>query len=298
MRQPSLNDLSAFLAIAERGSFRQAARQLGVSPSALSHSLRALEDRLGARLLNRTTRSVALTEAGNCLAERLRPAMAGMADALSAVADNGEHLKGRIRISTGEYGAKLLVGGAIAEFRQRHPGVEFELIVDNALVDIVADGFDAGVRFHEQVPPDMIAVPITAPARMVAFASPSYLARRGTPTTPAHLLGHECIRQRLLSGAIYRWEFEDAGRSLLVEPRSSITLNSIAVIIQAALAGLGVGFVPSHHMAKQFEDERLIPLLQDYSPKFDGQSFYYPSLRHPTRAFRAFVDQVRNQPLR
>lgn len=298
MRLPSLADLSAFLAIAEHGGFRQAARRLEVSPSALSHSLRTLEERLGVRLLNRTTRSVALTDAGRRLVERLGPAVAGVADALGAVAEDGDELRGRIRISANENGAKLLVGGAVAIFREHHPAVEFEVIVDNALVDIVADGFDAGVRFREQVSPDMVAVPLTAPERMLAFASPDYLDRRGAPATPGDLLGHECIRQRLASGAVYRWEFEDGGRPLLIDPRGSLTFNAIPVIVEAALAGLGVGFVPSHQVEPLFEQRRLTPLLEAFSPPFDGLCVFYPALRHPTRAFRAFVDQLRRQPPR
>ncbi|XYD11825.1 LysR family transcriptional regulator (plasmid) [Methylobacterium sp. NMS12] len=202
MRQPHLNDLAAFLAIAETQSFRRAAFALQVSHSALSRAMRTLEARLGVRLLNRTTRSVAPTEAGERFAARLRPALVDVDDAIAELRDLGDELAGRIRITTMEYGATLLIERGLIAFQVRHPGVEIELVVDAALVDLVAAGFDAGVRLRDQVPPDMAAIPIAPASTLAAAAAPAYLARHPAPARPADLLGHRCIRQRLASGAI------------------------------------------------------------------------------------------------
>ena len=293
MRQPSLDDLTAFLTIVEQQSFRRAARVLDVSPSALSHMMRTLEDRVGARLLNRTTRSVAPSAAGARLAERLRPAVAAIGEAFDDLAERGERLTGRISVSTMEVGAQILVEQAIGGFRDRHPDVAFEIAVDVALIDLIAGGFDAGIRLREQVPPDMIALPIAPPTAMVAVASPDYLKDRTPPRQPSELLAHRCIRQRLASGAIYRWEFEVAGRPVLIDPPGSLTLNSVNVIVRAAVRGLGIAFAPLHQVAADLEAGRLVQLLADCSPTFDGLCFYYPSARHPTRAFAAFVEHVR-----
>ena len=295
MRPPTLDNFVAFLAIAEHRSFRRAALALGVSPSALTHTMRALEDRVGVRLLNRTTRSVALSEAGTRLADRLRPAMAIISDALGEVAENGDRLNGRISINAMEYGAQLLVERAIGPFQELYPDVSFEIVADPALVDLVAAGFDAGVRFRDQVPSDMIAVPIAPPAAMVAVASPSYLNGRSTPVEPADLLGHRCIRQRLTTGAIYRWEFQCRGRTVLINPPGSITLNSINVIVRAALSGLGIAFTPLHYVNDHLREGQLVQLLRDHSLPFDGHCFYYPSARHPTRTFATFVQHLRTQ---
>ena len=293
MRQPSIDDLTAFLAIAEHRSFRRAAPALGVSPSALSHAMRTLEDRVGVRLLNRTTRTVALTESGARLVERLRPAMASIRDALGEAAEGGEVLRGRIGINTIEYGALLLLRSVVGSFSERHPQVSIEITVDHALVDLVCSGFDAGVRFQDQVPLEMVAVPIAPPAAMVAFASPAYLEGRPVPADPSDLMGHRCIRRRLGNGAILRWRFEHAGRAIVVDPPGFLTLDSPGTIITAALCGVGIGFAPSHHVDEHFGSGRLVQLLGGFCPRFPGHCFYYPAARHPTRAFAAFVEHLR-----
>ena len=293
MRQPALDDLTAFLAIAEHRSFRRAARALGVSASALSHTIRTLEGRLAARLLNRTTRSVSLTEVGARLAERLCPAMASITDALGEVREAGERLTGRIRITTTEYGVEILVRDVIGGFQKLHPEVEIELVMDPALADLVSGGFDAGIRFRDQVPADMVAIPISPPGAMVAVASPGYLQAHAAPVRPADLLQHRCIRQRMASGAVHRWEFEEVGRLILIDPPGTLTMNTPTLVARAALQGLGIAFVLSHIVQQHCDDERLVPLLSGYSPSFGGQCFYYAAARHPTRAFAAFVDQVR-----
>lgn len=293
MRQPALDDLKAFLAIAEHRSFRRAARALDVSPSALSHTMRTLEARLATRLLNRTTRTVSLTEAGAHLAQRLHPAIASIADALGEVQEASEHLTGRIRITAPEYGAQILVQEVIGGFQALHPDVEIELVIDPALADLVADGFDAGIRFRDQVPADMVAVPISPPSVMVAVASPGYLRAHAAPASPADLLEHRCIRQRMASGAVYRWEFEERGHPVLIDPLGMLTLNTSALVASAALQGLGIAFVLSHVVQDHCRSGRLIQLLAGHSPPFEGQCFYYAAARHPTRAFASFVDHLR-----
>jgi DNA-binding transcriptional LysR family regulator len=292
--RPLLDDLAIFLVIAEHGSFRRAAVTLGLSPSALSHVMRALETRLGVRLLNRTTRSVGLTDAGARLAERLRPALSSVENAIAELRDDAQQLSGRIRITTTEYGATLLLERGLAEFQERHLLVEIELAIDAAPVDLAAGGFDAGVRFRNDVPPDMAVISISQQASLAAAAAPAYLARHQTPQRPADLLDHRCIRQRFASGRIYRWEFEDAGRPVTIDPPGTLTMDSLTAIVAAAVRGAGICYVPIHHVAAQIGSGQLVRLLGDYSPNFDGHCFYYPPSRHPTRAFSAFVDHLRN----
>ncbi len=296
MRRSSLNELSIFLAVAEHRSFRRAAAELQVSPSALSHALRGLEQRLGVRLLNRTTRSVALTDAGARLAARLSPAFAIVDDALAEARDEADELGGRIRITTMEHGAQVLMGDVVA-FQRLHQGVEFELVVDVALIDLVADGFDAGVRLREQVPPDMVALPMGPPTSFIAAASPDYLALHGEPLTPSDLLAHRCIRQRLSSGAIYRWEMEADRREIVINPQGMLATNSFTAIVAAAIAGAGVCFVPEHHVRSHIEAGRLTRILKTFSPSFDGLCLYYPPYRQQTRAFAAFLEHLRRRTL-
>ncbi len=294
MRRSSLNELATFLAVAEHRSFRRAAAELQVSPSALSHSLRGLEARLGGRLLNRTTRSVALTAAGARLAARLSPAFATVDDALAEARDEAEELGGRIRITTMEHGAQVLMSDVVA-FQRLHQGVELELVVDVALIDLAADGFDAGVRLREQVPPDMVAVSIGPTTSFAAAASPDYLARYGEPLTPSDLLAHRCIRQRLSNGTIYRWEMEVDGRDVVINPPGTLVTNSSAAIVGAAVAGAGVCFVPEHHVRSHIEAGRLTRILQAFSPSFDGLCLFYPPYRQQTRAFTALVEHLRRR---
>lgn len=292
--RPLLDDLAIFLAIAEHGSFRRAAVLLDLSPSALSHAMRALESRLGARLLNRTTRSVGLTEAGARLAERLRPALSSVESAIAELRDDADELSGQIRITAVEYGAVLLLARGLTEFQARHPLVQVELVIDAALVDLAAGGFDAGVRFRDDVAPDMVAIPISPRSSLVAAAAPGYLANHPTPRLPTDLLAHRCLRQRFANGRIYRWEFEDGGRPVTIDPPGTLTSNSLTAIVAASVRGAGVCYVPIHHVAAQIASGQLVRLLEEYSPTFDGHCFYYPPSRHPTRAFSAFVEHLRS----
>ncbi|ARP82251.1 hypothetical protein CAL12_16465 [Bordetella genomosp. 8] len=295
MKQPTLAELTAFLRVAEHLNFRRAALTLGVSPSALSHTIKGLEARIGALLVKRTTRSVALTEAGQRLAQRLTPAIASIDAAFTELADIGDTLTGRICISTMEYGGRLLLEDAVAGFQAMHPDVEFEIRVDHALVDIVAAGCDAGVRFRDQVPPDMVAIPIGPPVAMVAFASPAYLRDRPPVAQPHDLLAHRCIRQRLSSGAIHRWRFERDGRGITIDARGPLICNNLSLIVLAALRALGIGYVPSNHVEPYFESGALTPLLRDFSPPFDGHCLYYPRNPHHAPTFAAFLNHLRSR---
>jgi DNA-binding transcriptional LysR family regulator len=289
-----LDDLGIFLLIAEKGSFRRAAALLDLSPSALSHAMRVLETRLGVRLLNRTTRSVALTDAGARLAERLRPALVSVENAIAELRDDADQLSGRIRITSTEHGAALLLDRGIAEFQERHRLVEIELVIDAALVDLTTGGFDAGVRFRDDVPPDMAAIPISPRTALAAAAAPAYLAGHLPPERPADLMHHRCIRQRFASGHIYRWEFKDEGRAVTIDPQGMLVSNSLPAIVAAAVRGAGICYVPLHHVAAQLASGQLVRLLEDYSLTFNGNCFYYFPSRQPTRAFSALVDHLRN----
>jgi len=293
MRAP-LDDLAIFLAIAEHGSFRRAALLLGLSPSALSHTMRTLENRLGARLLNCTTRSVGLTDAGARLIARLRPALISVDSAIAELRNDADQPAGRIRITTMEYGAALIIERGIAEFHERHPFIEIDLVIESALMDLAAGGFDAGVRFRDDVPPDMTLIQLSPQASLAAAAAPAYLANYQIPKRPIDLLNHRCIRQRFASGRIYRWEFEDDGRSVTIDPPGRLTSNSLTAIAAAAVRGAGICYVPIHHVAAQIETGQLVRLLEDYSPSFNGHCFFYPPSRHPTRPFSAFIDHLRN----
>jgi DNA-binding transcriptional LysR family regulator len=294
MKRATLNELTAFLAIAEHLNFRRAAVELGVTPSALSHTIRTLERRVNVQLLLRSTRSVALTEAGMRLAAKLRPALADVGEALGQLAEHGDALSGRIAITASEQGGRLLIERIFGSFRRLHPQVRLEVCSELALADLIASGCDAGVRLRAQVPPDMIAVPIGPAVAVVACASPAYLHQRAAPETPADLPGHECIRQRLSTGAICRWEFESRGEPLFFDPQGALTFNSHGHVVAAALLGLGIAYVPSHHVDTYLAAGALVQVLPGYSKPLEGFCLYYPSTRHPTKTFKAFVDHVRS----
>lgn len=297
MRLPGMSDIAAFLAIVDHGSFRRAATALNLSPSTLSHALRGLEARVGVRLLNRTTRSIALTEAGERLLREVGPAMQTIEQALTGLAESGDELAGRIRISAPESSAKLLLRSAVAHFAEHHPRVEIEIVADNAFVDIVAAGFDAGVRLHESVPQDMIAVPIGPDSGLVAVATKDYLAAWPAPRTPPDLQSHRCIRFRMASGAIYRWEFSNQDRSFAIDPPGTITLNNMNNVVEAALEGVGIGFAWSYLVDEHIAAGRLEQVLANWSPTYAGPCFYYPSRKHLPRALTELITRLRQRPL-
>jgi DNA-binding transcriptional LysR family regulator len=291
--RPTLSDLTAFLAVAEHRSFRKAADVLGISRSALSHAIAALELSLGARLLNRTTRSVAPTEAGERLLGRLKPVLRDLDQAIDAVAEDGGHASGSLRISAGEEAIRLLMKQVVPRFLERYPHVSLDLVSDGNLADIVDQGFDAGVRLAEAVPQDMIAVPFGDDFRFLAVAAPSYIETAGRPRTPNELRQHRCIRQRLPSGKLYRWEFEKHTEEIAIDVPGVLTLNHTRLMIEAAAEGLGIAYVPEPAVQPWLRDGRLLPLLEDWSPHIGGLRLYYSGHRHIPAALRAFIETMR-----
>jgi DNA-binding transcriptional LysR family regulator len=292
-RQP-IDDLLAFLAVARECSFTKAAAQLGVSQSALSQTIRGLEERLGVRLLTRTTRSVAPTEAGERLVRTVGPRLDEIDAELAAVTALRNKPAGTIRVTTGEHAAEAIVWPALAKLLPRYPDIKVELIVDHGLTDIVAERYDAGVRLGEQVAKDMIAVRIGPDFRMVVVGSPTYFATRPQPRKPQDLTGHDCINIRLPTyGGIYAWEFEKRGRTLKVRVEGQLVFTNIALRLNAVLAGLGLAYLPQDQVQPHLADGRLIQVLADWCPPFSGYHLYYPSRRQPAPAFALLVEALR-----
>jgi DNA-binding transcriptional LysR family regulator len=293
MLRAGIAELTAFIAIADERSFRAAAAILGVSPSALSHSMRGLEERLGVRLFNRTTRSVALTDAGEQLLRRARPAIADLEDAVNEIASAQNRPSGSIRISASESGAKLLVQQVLPDFLIAYPDIHIEFVIDTRLVDIVADGFDAGIRVFQDVPRDMVAIKFGPDIQFAAVGSPRYFEQYGQPSVPHDLLKHRCIRFRFDSGALYRWELAQRDKSASVDVEGPMTLGNVNVMIEAALAGIGIAWVPEYQVAEHIASGRLIRALSEWSPSFPGLCLYYPANRHPPTVLRLLCQAVR-----
>lgn len=289
MSQPDLADLRAFVAIANRRSFRKAADELGVSPSTLSHMMRVLEEKLGVRLLHRTTRSVAPTEAGERFLRRIEPVLRELGATLEDASSSRERPGGTLRINTAEPTARWLLLHAVPVFLERYPEVALDLFVENGLVDIVAGGFDAGVRLLEAVPQDMHVAPFGAPVRFLPMASPAYLKAHGTPRVPDDLLQHRCIRMRMQSGKIYRWEFVRQGQGFTLDVPGALILNQTGLMVEAALAGRGIAYVPDTSARDYLADGRLLPLLEDWCQPSSELALYYPGHRHVPAALRAFI---------
>lgn len=293
MSRPSLNDLTAFVVVATHRSFRRAADELGAAPSTLSHAMRALETRMGMRLLNRTTRSVSPTEAGFQLLARLRPALASLDEALESVAGFRGGVAGLVRVNAPRVAAALIVREVLPRLAQRHPDVTVDVVVDGELIDIVAGGFDAGVRLVGSIPRDMIAVPLTRPLRFMCVASPAYLDRAGAPTTPDDLGAHRCIGHRLPSGRLYRWEFERDGQVLTIDTAGSIILDDEDLMVDAAVEGLGVAYVAEPAAAAALATGRVREVLSPWLRATEAVAVYYPGHRAAPLALRAFLDVVR-----
>jgi DNA-binding transcriptional LysR family regulator len=293
MTKPTLADLTAFSAVAAHRSFRRAADALGVSRSSLSHAMLALERQLGVRLLNRTTRSVAPTEAGEALLARLAPVLRDLDEALDAVADARGNPSGTLRINANEGAARLLLKTVVPTFLQRFPGMALDLVAEGRLVDIVEQGFDAGVRLGESIPRDMVAVRISDDLRFVVVAAPSYLAGRTPPITPDDLCSHDCIRQRLPSGKRYRWEFRKHGQEVAIDVPGVLTLDHNGLMVEAASDGLGLAYVPESAARDWLNEGRLVTLLEDWCPFIPGLCLYYPGHRHVPAGLRAFIDVLR-----
>ncbi|ABD90417.1 LysR family transcriptional regulator [Rhodopseudomonas palustris] len=289
----NLGDLSAFVAVAEERSFTRAAAKLGVSQSALSHTIRELEARLGIRLLTRTTRSVAPTEAGERLLRTVAPRLAEIDAELAGLSDLREKPAGSIRITAGEHAAETVLWPALARLLKDYPEIKVEICSDNTFTDIVAERFDAGVRFGEQVSKDMIALRIAPDMRMAAIAAPSYFAQRPRPKRPQDLTDHACINIRLPTyNSLYAWEFEKAGRELKVRVEGQLIFNTLPLALQAALDGFGIAFMPEDLATSHLAAGRLVRVLGDWCPPFPGYHLYYPN-RKPTPAFALLVEALR-----
>jgi DNA-binding transcriptional LysR family regulator len=295
MKSVDIGDLEIFAVIARCGSFRKAATERGVSASALSQTLKSLEEQLGVRLLNRTTRSVALTEAGERLLGRLAPALDQVHEAVDEINSFRQTPTGTVRINAPAPAVEHILAPLISPFLRHYPGVSLEIISDAAKVDIVAEGFDAGVRFGKQLARDMIAVPLGPSLRYVVVGSPDYLAKHGIPQKPADLLAHPCIRQRFPGGTIFHWDFEKSGRKETITPEGRLTLNDARHITQGAMDGLGLARVLEDFVREPLSDGRLVEVLADWCPRIPSWYLYYPSRRHMPTAFRAFLDFIRRQ---
>ena len=285
--------LAPFLAIAKQGSFRRAAAELGVTPSALSHSLRALEARLGVRLLNRTTRSVALTEAGQRLLTRVVPAFRDIDDALEELNAFRDRPAGLLRINAPRGAVSMVLMPIVARFLAHHPDVRVELTSEEALVDVVSAGFDAGVRLGERLAADMVATPLGPPHAYAVVGSPDFFAQHRVPLTPIELRGLPCVRHRFASGGIYHWEFERDGEELTVEVDGPLVLTGIDLMVDAALTGVGLVYAFEQTVRKHIARGALVRVLGDWCPSYPGFFLYYPSRHRQPAVLRAFVDFVR-----
>ncbi|MGH6810598.1 MAG: LysR family transcriptional regulator [Ensifer adhaerens] len=293
MRTISPSDLSPFLALARYRSFRRAADEIGCTPSALSHALKALEERLDLRLFNRTTRSVALTEAGERLLVRVAPAFRDIEDALDDLNELRGTPVGRLRLNAARASAKMVLLPVVARFLETHPKISIEIVVDNDLVDMVSEGFDAGIRFGEVIAQDMIAIPIGPRQRTAIVASAAFFERYAKPTTPDHLHDLPCIGLRFGSGRLYAWEFERGGVELSVEVDGALVVDDQDMMVDAALLGTGVAYTFEDQVRTHLEQQRLVRVLEDWCPYYGGFYLYYPSRRQMPATLRAFVDFVK-----
>lgn len=290
-----LNELQMFAAVADTGSFRRAAVRLGVTPSALSHRLRTLEARLGVRLLNRTTRSVAPTAAGTRLLVTLAPALADIRSALTEAAETAREPQGRLRISAPQAAALPVLMPLVARFLQAHPRMSMELVCEDALVDIVADGFDAGLRFGESLQADMVALPVGVPLRFVVVAAPEYLAHWSEPDTPDDLVRHRCVNRRFPSGLLYRWQFvrPTDGRGFEIKVEGDFTANDQSLLLRAAEDGLGLAYVQASVAEPALAAGRVRAVLNAWLPPAEPLYLYYPNRRLHSAGFQTLIDLLR-----
>jgi DNA-binding transcriptional LysR family regulator len=296
MQREELVDLNAFVMVAEEQSFTRAAAKLGTSQSSLSHTIRRLEARLGVRLLTRTTRSVAPTEAGERLLRTLRPALDSIGAELASLSELRVRPAGTIRITTSEHATMTVLWPVLERLLPEYPDIHVELSIDSGLTDIVAERFDAGVRLGEALAKDMIAVRIGPDLRMAVIGSPAYFREHPVPQTPHDLAEHRCINLRMLSaGGLYAWELEKGGRDVRVRVEGQLAFNNTEMIVRAAVAGFGLGFVMEDRVEKHLADGRLVRVLEDWCPRFPGYHLYYPSRREPSAAFALLVESLRHR---
>jgi len=290
MQKLGFTEMTAFVAIAERLSFAKAAVQLGVSRSALSETMRGLEDKLGVRLLNRTTRSVALTQVGERLLAELRPALASFEAAVESINQFRDKPAGHLRLTVPRPAAKMVIEPILGKFLAAYPAITLEIVTDSALTDIVRDRFDAGIRPGHVLEQDMIAIRVGEDARPTVVGSPDYLRGHGHPKTPVDLQTHNCIRQRFASGAIHQWAFEKRGKSVEVMVKGSLIVSDGELALRAALDGVGLARLPTTLVGPHVAARALVSLLEDWTPRSVGFFLYYPSRRQAPAALQAFVD--------
>lgn len=293
MALPPMNELLAFQKVARHLSFKQAAAELNLTPSTLSHLIRSFEERLKTRLFNRTTRSVSLTESGQALFAQVSVILNDLSQTIDNLDADDDQPHGRVRISVNESAAPILLDRLGPDFQQRYPRIEVDLNVDNRLIDSVAEGFDLGVRLKDAIPQDMVAVPLVSRFRFVTVASPAYLKRWGTPQQPADLLTHNCIGFRFQSGRLYEWAFHKDGERQVVDVSGSLTTNNPAIALQAAKNGLGITHVAEPLVQADLAAKTLVMLFEQWNPPWPGLYLYFPHNRHMPAAVRAVIDAVR-----
>lgn len=294
MARENFNDLQVFVIVARERSFTRAAAQLGVSQSALSHTVRGLEARLGVRLLTRTTRSVSMTEAGERLYDTVAPRMQEIEAELRAITDYRDQPAGNIRITTAEHAANSIVWPRLSAVLPAYPDLRVELTVDYGLADIVAQRYDIGIRLGGRVARDMIAVPISGPQRMAIVASPAYFTRHVAPQVPADLAAHDCIGLRLPThGGLMVWDLQKDGQEVNVRVEGQWTFNGSSAMLRATLAGAGLAYLPEDMVLEHLAAGRLMRVMQDWCDAFDGYYAYYPSRRHSSSALRVVIDALR-----
>jgi DNA-binding transcriptional LysR family regulator len=294
MNTSGLNELEAVLAVARHRSFRAAATELNVSTSALSHSIAGLEARMGVRLFNRTTRSVALSEVGAAFVSTITPALLTIRTALEQAGNHHAEPTGTLRLNSSA-GAATQVMPLLLEYLRRYPQMKLDVVTEGRLIDIVAQGFDAGIRLGDSVPQDMIAVDISPAQRFAVLGSPDYFARHPVPFSPMDLRAHQCIRSRMPSGAIYRWEFERHGEALAVDVQGVLTLDNPTLMLEAARAGLGLTYLTEWNAAADLAAGTLVRVLEEWTPSFDKLCLYYPGRRHVPAGLKALIELIREQ---
>jgi DNA-binding transcriptional LysR family regulator len=294
MAGAGLNELEAVLAIARKGSFRAAALELGMSTTALSNAIGKLERQLGVRLFNRTTRSVSLTDAGRTFARQVGPALHDIRQAMDMARSQQETPSGTLRINAFATAAREILSPLILQFLRRYPQVHVDLVTEGRLVDIVADGFDLGLRSADLVPSDMIAVPLGRPQRHAVVGSPPYFETHEAPRVPPDLLGHPCIRVRMPNGALFRWPFEKNGRPVQVDVQGPVTLDEASLARVAVLEGVGIGFFMEADVRADIAAGRLVRVLEDWTPPLAPLCLYYSDRKNPSAGFQAFIGMARD----
>lgn len=297
MDRDNLGTLSAFAVVAQERSFTRAAARLGVSPSALSHAIRRLEEKLGTQLLARSTRSVSMTQAGERLLARVGPAMEELSSAVQELGAQAGRPAGHVRISAPAEAAHRIILPMLPRFVEAYPDIVVEVLVEAAFTDIVARRLDAGVRLGESLAKDVVAVPISGPQRLVVIASPAYVKAHGTPKSPRELRDHRCINQRLLAaGSLYKWEFARGREKMEVAVEGPLVFDDGGMVLEAVLAGIGLGYVMEERALPYLQSGRLVRVLDDWTPPFPGFYLYYPGRKQASAALSAFIDAIRSRP--